>query len=261
MASLVETSQTTVDVISNMTTDLRDHTLRMVTMVEADFALSGTSLSPDRASLTDYTKGFFYDEVVLLVSRSTAEAGWTFFLQPFHWLVYTVIGVSLMLVTALHVCLARCGAREDCSQRTSAGLGSSVVGALEASFGALLGRARCFASRTLMSAWLLTSLVTVVAYTAKLTALSVVVKEELPFNTLRQLVRQDEYRWGVEVGTMLNSVLSASNNEDYRRYYIGALKFAEEDPSALSSDMKEQAAKVAAGRYVYMTASSVYHRF
>nr|KAG5703498.1 hypothetical protein BaRGS_020132 [Batillaria attramentaria] len=86
---------------------IKELQLRSDDVLVVGYPKTGTSLSPDRASLTDYTKGFFYDEVVLLVSRSTAEAGWTFFLQPFHWLVYTVIGVSLMLVTALHVCLAR----------------------------------------------------------------------------------------------------------------------------------------------------------
>nr|KAG5688947.1 hypothetical protein BaRGS_031346 [Batillaria attramentaria] len=196
---------------------------------EADFALSGLSITADRAIVTDYTKGFFYDEVVLLVSRPTAEAGWTFFLQPFHWLVYIVIGASLLLVTALHVSVEYEGV--SC------------------------------AGHVLLSAWLMFSLITVATYTGKLTAFSVVTKEKVPFNTLRELVRQDDYRWGMMPNTYLDSVLSTSTNEDYRKYYQGVLEFARDDPSVLSRNLSVQLSKVVGGPYAYLSVSSVYHTY
>ncbi|KAK7471511.1 hypothetical protein BaRGS_00035850 [Batillaria attramentaria] len=238
---------------------------------EADFALSGLSVTADRATVTDYTKGFFYDEVVLLVSRPTAEAGWTFFLRPFHWLVYIVIGASLLLVTALHVCLERHGARVEGTHRTPLSLeGTGVVTcttrAVYTFYGILLGRTVEYegvscAGHVLLSAWLMFSLITVATYTGKLTAFSVVTKEKVPFNTLRELVRQDDYRWGMMPNTYLDSVLSTSTNEDYRKYYQGVLEFARDDPSVLSRNLSVQLSKVVGGPYAYLSVSSVYHTY
>ncbi|KAK7471497.1 hypothetical protein BaRGS_00035836 [Batillaria attramentaria] len=238
----------------------------MLARKEVDFALSGLSVSAERATVSDYTEGFFYNDVVLLVSRPVVQVGWTFFIRPFHWLVYTVIGVSLLLVTALTVCVERHGARGDRSHMAeSASLGRSVVNTLQTSFGALIGRAVEYegvsnAGHVLLSAWLLLSLVTVAVYTGKLTAFSVVTKEKIPFSSLRQLVRQEDYRWGLIPGTLFESIISTAEDGDgdYERYYQGVLRFAADDPTVLSPDLEVHLAKVVEERYVLLTSSNVY---
>nr|KAG5688952.1 hypothetical protein BaRGS_031351 [Batillaria attramentaria] len=165
---------------------------------EVDFALSGFSVTADRATVTDYSEGFFYDDIVLLVTRPTAEVSWTFFLQPFHWLVYVVIGASLLLVTALHVCLERHGVRE--------------------------------------------------IENGKLTAFSVVTKGNVPFNSLSEVVRQDEYRWGLVGGTLYESILSyrkrqrARSSHPWERKWFQEPKraaFASEEFSAMGKQLHD----------------------
>nr|KAG5712275.1 hypothetical protein BaRGS_023854 [Batillaria attramentaria] len=163
----------------------------MLQRKEVDFALAIFSVTAPRATVSDYTIGYFYDDLVLLASRPA--------------------GGSQGVVFE--------------SQSPSA--------------------------QVLMFSWLVMSLVTIATYTGKLTASSVLLQEKVPFSTLRELVRQDEYKWGFLAGTMDADILATSTNDDFARYYQGALMFAEDDPSVLSSDLETQVPKVAAvGRSV-----------
>ncbi|KAK7471498.1 hypothetical protein BaRGS_00035837 [Batillaria attramentaria] len=235
----------------------------MLERKEVDFALSGFSVTADRATVTDYSEGFFSNDIVLLVTRPTAEVSWTFFLQPFHWLVYVVIGASLLLVTALHVCVERHWVRENDAEDTQSSASRSLDGADTTE-----GQSVCsvkydgvsHSGHVLLSAWLLLSVVIVAVYTGKLTAFSLITNGNVPFNSLRELVRQDEYRWGLLGGTMSESILSTSENEDYRRYYQGVLRFAETDPDVLSSNLSVQMAKVLTERYVRLGSSASYYQ-
>ncbi|KAK7504836.1 hypothetical protein BaRGS_00003864 [Batillaria attramentaria] len=381
----------------------------MLKRKEVDLALAGMSVTSERATVSDYSEGFYFDELALLVSRPTEEIGWTFFLRPFHWLVYIALGGSLIFVTAVFVFLERLGdqanmrkdqgnmrrdqgnmrrdqgnmrgdqgnirrdqanmrgdqgniRRDQANMRGDQGnmrgdqgnirrdqanmrrdqanmcmdegnmgrdqanmrrdqantwmddgnmrmdqphmwmdqgnikrdqgnikrdqgntrrdkeggvwhgrqppsVVDSVLGAVETLFGALLGRAVIYkwrqtpGGRILLSSWILVSLVTVTTYTANLTAFSVVTRQRVPFNTLRQLVKRDDYRWGFLSGTMLESILPHSSNEDYTSFYRGAVSFAESDPSVLSPDVDVQMAQVNSGQYVFLGTLSIYHHY
>nr|KAG5688953.1 hypothetical protein BaRGS_031352 [Batillaria attramentaria] len=94
----------------------------------------------------------------------------------------------------------------------------------------------------------------------KLTAFSVVTKEKIPFSSLRQLVRQEDYRWGLIPGTLFESIISTAEDGDgdYERYYQGVLRFAADDPTVLSPNLEVHLAKVVEERYVLLTSSTVY---
>ena len=64
--------------------------------------------------------------------------------------------------------------------------------------------------RVLRCAWLLLALVTVAAYTGKLTSNSVGTQQGVPFNSLRELVKRTDYRWGMDKGTMTEAIFSVS---------------------------------------------------
>nr|KAG5712319.1 hypothetical protein BaRGS_023898 [Batillaria attramentaria] len=312
----------------------------MLKRKEADLALAGMSVTSERATVSDYSEGFYFDELALLVSRPTEEIGWTFFLRPFHWLVYIALGGSLIFVTAVFVFLERLGdqanmKKDQGNMRRDQGNMRRDQGNMRGDQGNIrrnqanmrgdqgnirrdqanmrgdqgymrrdqgnirrvqanmtrdqadmcmdegnMGRDQAYmrkdqakhvaviykwrqtpGGRILLSSWILVSLVTVTTYTANLTAFSVVTRQRVPFNTLRQLVKRDDYRWGFLSGTMLESILPHSSNEDYTSFYRGAVSFAESDPSVLSPDVDVQMAQVNSGQYVFLGTLSIYHHY
>ena len=117
------------------------------TVQEVDFALADLSVTADRATVSDYTTGFYFDEVVLMTtSPDPASVGRTFYFRPFHWLVYVLLGCGLVVMTAVLVLLERWHVRVyNCNhpaedRKSEPCVASSVVEAVETLFGAMLGR-------------------------------------------------------------------------------------------------------------------------
>ncbi|XP_070180831.1 probable glutamate receptor [Littorina saxatilis] len=94
---------------------------------------------------------------------------------------------------------------------------------------------------------MLMCLVTVAAYTGKLTSNSVVTKQPVPFNSLSELVQRTDYRWGLANGTLIDYVFATSNLSDYQLYYERA-EWTDEEPVA----------KLLAGNYVHVTPAAFY---
>ena len=119
------------------------------TVQEADFALADLSVTAERATVSDYTKGFYFGDFILLTSRpDPTPVGWTFYFRPFHWLVYVLLGCGLMVMTAVLVWLERRYVRVyNCShtaedRKSEPSVASSVVEAVETLFGAMFGRGK-----------------------------------------------------------------------------------------------------------------------
>ena len=73
-----------------------------------------------------------------------------------------------------------------------------------------VGCERVPSGRVLLCAWSLLALVTVATYTGKLTSNSVGTKQRVPFNSLRELVKRTDYRWGMAKETMEEAMFSVS---------------------------------------------------
>ena len=71
--------------------------------------------------------------------------------------------------------------------------------------------------RVLLYAWSLFSLVTVAAYTGQLTSISVVTKQRVPFNSLSELVKRTDYKWGVTMGTAMETLFAVSSQSHSTR--------------------------------------------
>lgn len=69
--------------------------------------------------------------------------------------------------------------------------------------------------RVLLSVWSLLSLVTVATYTGKLTSDSMVTRQRVPFNSLHELVKRTDYRWGLIKGTMTETLFAVSTYVDH----------------------------------------------
>ena len=114
---------------------------------EADFALAGLSVTADRAIVSDYTTGFYFDEVVLVTTRpDPTPVGWTFYFRPFNWLIYVLLASGLVVMTAVLVWIERCYVRAyNCSHpaeghKSEPSVASSVVEASATLCGAMTGR-------------------------------------------------------------------------------------------------------------------------
>ena len=114
---------------------------------EVDFAMASMSVTAARATVTDYTTGFFEDEIVMVTKRpGPSYDGWSFFVRPFNWLVYLMLVCSLAVVTVVLVWLNRRPVKmynnnhvaEDTKKGPS--IITSVVEAVETLFGTLIGR-------------------------------------------------------------------------------------------------------------------------
>ena len=106
-------------------------------------------MTADRATVSDYTKGFYFGDLILLTTRpDPTPVGQTFYFRPFHWLVYVLLGCGLVVMTAVLVWLERWYVRVyNCShpaedRESEPSVASSVVEAVETLFGALLGRGK-----------------------------------------------------------------------------------------------------------------------
>ena len=104
-------------------------------------------MAADRASVSDHTTGFYYDEMVMVTKRPDPyHVGWTFFTRPFHWFVYLMIGCSFLVVTAVLLWVDRSFGKAQASSQVAEdrknGLftTTSVAEVVEALFGTLTGR-------------------------------------------------------------------------------------------------------------------------
>ncbi|XP_070184607.1 glutamate receptor ionotropic, kainate 4-like [Littorina saxatilis] len=92
---------------------------------------------------------------------------------------------------------------------------------------------------------MLMCLVTIAAYTGKLTSNSVVTKQPVPFNSLSELVQRTDYRWGIEKGTLQEYIFATSNLSDYQQYHKRA-------------ERTDGLAELLAGNFVLVTSAAFY---
>ena len=145
MASLREQRRKTPPGLFHLKTSL----LACSTVQEADFALADLSVTADRATVSDYTTGFYFGDIILLTTRpDPAPVGRTFYFRPFHWLVYVLLGCGLVVMTAVLAWIEIwCVRVYNCShpaedRKSEPTVASSVVEAVETLFGAMLGRGK-----------------------------------------------------------------------------------------------------------------------
>ncbi|XP_076464230.1 glutamate receptor ionotropic, kainate 4-like [Babylonia areolata] len=239
---------------------------------EADFVLAGLSVTADRATVTDHTTGFFYDEVTLMATRpDPVRAVWSFLLLPFHWLVYAALAGGLVVTTALFLWLDGWDRKLPHGGVVAEGrkMGSSnycfdVADTVMALFGGLMGRGtvapgKSGSGRVVLCSWLLLSLVLAGTYTGKLTASALLVRQPLPFSSLAQLLTRSDYTWGLSRGTMMEAFFSNSSIPEYQQYYQKMLQFADEDPDVMSPDFENVIVhKVLTESYVFVAPHSFY---
>ncbi|KAK7104623.1 uncharacterized protein [Littorina saxatilis] len=87
-----------------------DGAIGMLIRQEVDFAVGAFSETAERSSVADATAAFLYDHARLLFRQSPPFPNtWTIFLQPFHYLVYLAILLSLCVVLLILLAVQFCG--------------------------------------------------------------------------------------------------------------------------------------------------------
>ena len=86
------------------------------------------SITPGRSSVADATTPFFYGSSVVMYrkEKGAGHSRWTFFLQPFHFLVYAVIASCLLLLLLLLLLLDK-GHRSLGTRQRAPGAGAEVT--------------------------------------------------------------------------------------------------------------------------------------
>ncbi|XP_070213203.1 probable glutamate receptor [Littorina saxatilis] len=244
-----------------------DGPIGMLMRKEVDLAASAFAIEEGRASVVDATTPFLSTTAVVIFRKAlTKQYYWTFFLQPFHSVVYKVVAGSLVFVLLLLSLL------EKGEQGLTDGKKNAIkvdrvtwrriMANLQFLFGALLSRPSTWettsrAGRMLAMTWLLLGVVLASLYSSELTSSLTVHQDALPFTSLEEMLNQEEYTWGFENGTSIASILKASTNRQLQQLYQGTLRFAETDPSVLSRDVDVHLDKVGKGKYAFFSGNSI----
>ena len=109
--------------------------------------MAGMSVTAARASVSDYSVGFYDDEMLMVTKRpDPSHASWIFFVRPFSWLIYLVLGCGLVFVTMFLTWLDSCSvmahnsSQEAEDTENGPSITTSIVEAVETLFGTLTGR-------------------------------------------------------------------------------------------------------------------------
>ncbi|KAK7489272.1 hypothetical protein BaRGS_00019524 [Batillaria attramentaria] len=238
-----------------------DGPIGMLTRKEVDVALSVFTLTAERSSVADATTPINHDSSVIIFRKEpNGEDIRSFFLQPFQTPVYVAIGGCFVSVLVLLLLLEKCRWRFGVRQRATSFL-HVLMADVEALVAGLIQRGVQYEidvlpGRVLMWAWLMFGVVLATVYSSKLTSSLTVSDQALPFTSLSQLVNQDTYTWGVARGVYLESVLKKTKIAEYRKFYEGVMRFAEDDPTVNAPHYEVHKSKVLSGRYAFLAADS-----
>ena len=144
---------------------------------EADFVVTDLSVTADRATVSDYTAGFYHDVVALITYLpDSSPMDWTFLIRPLHWHLYAILGCSLVLMTCVFRCVERCsavkarGESDEKNETESAVPFISFLHTAEVLSGILLGRGIFFFTFIVINAFVaavgVTIAITVIIFAA-----------------------------------------------------------------------------------------------
>ncbi|XP_042205611.1 glutamate receptor ionotropic, delta-1-like [Homarus americanus] len=200
----------------------------MMQRKEADMAIGPFGVTLSRSSVADFSVPILSTDHTIFYPRPLVEPDLLGFTKAFTLTVWAAVLASLVVVTAAalicHFISPPRGKREpvegaeDVSALTSHPAPhdrlSWLWGYMVLLGQVLLKRKSGAGERVVVAVWLLASLILAVVYKSNLKALLIVPKVRIPFDSLEELVTQDEMKWNFPKGSIVQSFFEAAYAEN-----------------------------------------------
>nr|KAG5710676.1 hypothetical protein BaRGS_035078 [Batillaria attramentaria] len=148
---------------------------------EVDLTMAPLAMSKEREAVMDFTFPFYHDFSGVLLKRPDPNATkWRVYIDIFRWEVLLCLAVAMLCGSVIGVCI-------DVGE-------GMIVG--KCSVWLSLNRCWVLLGALLAQAWWLFSIVMAATYSGNLIAFLTVTKDKAPFDTLEEMVRQDQYTYG-----------------------------------------------------------------
>ncbi|XP_078311780.1 uncharacterized protein LOC111133837 isoform X2 [Crassostrea virginica] len=222
---------------------------------EVDLMVAGASIQASREQVMDFTHPFYYDTTTILIKLPDPDENKMFTLaKPFKievivciFFVLPVSAFLLFLIEKLSPYYKIHGSEGKQNYQMSFWY---MFGALLTQGGESLPNSQ--SGRTMITFFWLFSLIMVATYSGNLIAFLTVSIEKAPFNSLEELVDQEDYRWGILSGTYFVTWFQESPFEVLQKVWKGIKTFNKTDSDVLHPDPNVHIEKMYKEKYVYI---------
>ncbi|BFZ07498.1 hypothetical protein BsWGS_10536 [Bradybaena similaris] len=232
---------------------------------EVDMVVAPLTMEVERARAMDFAFPFFTDYTTVVFKRQDpAGSKWLTLIRPFKWQVHLTIWISLFSVAIMITILERQNPYYEARSEKSAFY--NVIDSIWYMYGSLLTQGgedlpTSTTGLTLVSFWLMFSVIVASTYSGNLIAFLTVNLDPLPFDSLQGMGSQHKYKFGTVGDSSYEwiygfqsqeQLLKISTNPIRQDIWEQIKRFNKSDPSVLSSNVNIHKAKVSKGGYAYI---------
>ncbi|XP_062603845.1 glutamate receptor ionotropic, delta-2-like, partial [Saccostrea cucullata] len=222
---------------------------------EVDLMVAAASIQGSRENVMDFTQPFYYDTTTILIKRPDPDENKMFTLaKPFKIeviiCIFFVLPVSAFLLFIIETLSPYYKIHGPEGRQNYQKSFWYMFGALLTQGGESLPNSQ--SGRTMITFFWLFSIIMVATYSGNLIAFLTVTIDKPPFNSLEEMVEQDEYKWGILAGTYFVTWFQESPFEILQKVWTGIKTFNETDPDVLNSDPNVHISKMYKEKYVYI---------
>ncbi|GFO49256.1 glutamate receptor [Plakobranchus ocellatus] len=223
---------------------------------EVDMVIAPIGITEAREGVIDFTSPFFYDDSAVILKKPDPNAAkWRTYIDIFRQEVLVCVMAALLGGFAVLSLLV--WAEMYVYGRTQKVFANSYFGSFLYLYGAMLAQGgrnlpKSAAGRVFLSSWWLFCIVVAGTYSGNLIAVLTVTKDKPPFNTLKEMAAQDEYRFGTLGNSMWTELFKTSPRPEFQAISKKMEDYFRDDPDTYHTSTAVQLEKVKRGGYAYI---------
>ncbi|CAC5371236.1 GRIN [Mytilus coruscus] len=227
------------------------------TLEDTDLTFAPLSVMENRERVMDFTLGFFFDLTVIMI-KEPSETKWLRLIEPLRWEVIILTGSLIPLISVVLFLAEKCNPFYTQHMKTEAlyNFVWYLYGCVFLQGGSNLPKSQT--GRTIICCWWLFCIILSATYCGNLIAYLTVTKEELPFDSLSAMVKQDEYEWGVLGGTYWVTWFEQATVPYLQAVWNGIIATNQTDPRVLSTNPDVHMQKLRENYYAYIAEKSYF---
>ncbi|XP_063406491.1 glutamate receptor ionotropic, kainate 4-like isoform X2 [Mytilus trossulus] len=224
---------------------------------DTDLTFAPLSVMASRERVMDFTLGFFFDQTIIMLKKPD-ETKWLRLIEPLRWEVIILTGSLIPIISVVLFFAEKFNPfyTQNTKMEALYNFNWYLYGCVFLQGGTNLPRSQT--GRTIICCWWLFCIILSATYCGNLIAYLTVTKEELPFDTLRELAKQDEYEWGVLGGTYWVTWFEQATVPYLQAVWNGIIATNQTDPRVLSTIPKVHMQKIREDNYAYIAEKSFF---
>ncbi|ESO96399.1 hypothetical protein LOTGIDRAFT_159803 [Lottia gigantea] len=226
---------------------------------EADLMVAAIGISKEREDVMDFTFPYLFNHGVAMfkLRNNPEDEKWQTLLKPFTLGVLACIGAALITAGVIYHLI------EKFNPYYTKPPTLTFWYRIEYLYGALLAHGcgnlpEDLAGRMFVGCWWVFCIVLAASYSGTLIATLAVNIEQYPFETLDEMLEQNNYRWGCMGNTLFIPLFSNTSNTRFKAIWDGIVQFNLTNPAVLSETIGEQFNLVQNEEYVFLGDESIY---